>query len=269
MWDPTSAVELILDDLGIAGPDDLQMLDLIVWARRAVVQYRHLDGAEARIVIGGRRAVITVCTEGKSPRRTRFTVAHELGHLEMGRWQRGMIQCTSEDIVEGKHRPSLANSERLANEFAAALLLPERFFTPLCQDVDPSLNLIADLADQFNVSLTATALRFVRFFPGPCAVAFCQDRGISWFQGSPEFEDLGVFIEVGNAVHSSTCAAALFRKPKLQPMSRPVRADAWFEPSRYCKNATIQEHSLLMPDYNSVLTLLWFEDEIEGEDDYA
>ena len=80
--------------------------------------------------------------------------------------------------------------EQEANQFAAALLLPERFFKPLCRKKEPSLDLMADLADSFDVSLTATALRYLQFCNEACAVVFSRDGIIQWFRGSKYFDPL-------------------------------------------------------------------------------
>jgi len=111
------------------------------------------------------------------PRRRRFSIAHELGHLEMHRLQSRLALCTGEDIDDWRGRRASAHREQDANEFAAALLLPERFLGPLCTHKAPSLELVAELADTFEVSLTATALRYLHFCNEACAVVFEKRSG--------------------------------------------------------------------------------------------
>jgi hypothetical protein len=104
--------------------------------------------------------------------------------------------CASADIDDWPSQRADASREQEANQFAAALLLPERFFKPLCQKKEPSLDLMADLADSFDVSLTATALRYLQFCNEACAVVFSRDGIIQWFRGSKYFDELRVFIPV-------------------------------------------------------------------------
>ena len=65
-------------------------------------------------------------------------------------------------------------------------------------------------ADTFDVSLTATALRYVECCPEPCAVVFSENGYIKRRRASREFEQMGVFIEWGAELSSSSLADSLF-----------------------------------------------------------
>lgn len=274
MSNPFRAAQRVLDELGINDPKDLALLDLIAWERGALVRQMPLplEGAEARLSVVGRRAIITVSTSIEDPRRSRFSTAHELGHLEMHHRTTPLTLCLSEDINDWGSHPSGVNLEREANEFASALLLPERFFAHLCQEREPSLDYISQLAHTFNVSLTATALRYLQFSDEPLAVVFSQDSQIEWFRGSRDFqelrEDLGVFVDVRSRLDPSSHAAKFFQGESVPMGPKPVDACAWFLPGRYRSDATIQEESVAMPTYNAVLTLLWVDEDIEQESDF-
>lgn len=256
----------ILDELGITGPEDLQQLDLIAWQRGAIVRETRLQGAEARLTALGRHAVITVSTAVLDLRRRRFGTAHELGHWEMHRQATAMTLCTTDDIQEAIHQRK-SDHEREANEFAAHLLLPDRFLTPLCEARDPSLNLIAQLADRFNVSLTATALRYAAISAEPCAVVLSRQGFIQWFRASRSFEGLGLFLPVGDELMSATLADQLFRGRSVPARGRRVQASAWLTEGSFPPDATIVEQSLAMPTYDSVLTLLWVDDDLQDDTD--
>ncbi len=267
MAEPLLATERILDDLHITGPRDLRLLELIALARHAVVQEGGLEGATGRLLVVGQNAVITVSQTIASPQRKRFTIAHELGHLELERGDR-LTLCADGDIVEGKGPGDQKPRERAANEFASALLLPERFVAPLCEKAAPSLDLAAELAEMFDVSLTATAIRYTRFCREPCAVVFSQDGNIKWFQPSLEFADLGLFIPAPGPLDPASLAALLFRKRSIPRTPQRIKAAYWFEPGGYQEGATILEQSWEMPRYSAVLTLLWVDDDIQGDDFY-
>jgi hypothetical protein len=265
MTNPIAAAERVLNEVGITRVDDLLLLDLIAWERGALVRSTYLAGAEARIAMAGERAIITVSTTVRDSRRRRFSVAHELGHLEMHRTQGGLALCVSEDIDDWQPQRADVSREQEANRFAAALLLPERFFKPLCRKQEPSLDLIAELADAFDVSLTATALQYLRFCNEACAVVLSRDGIIKWFRGSRYFDELGVFIPVVRRLDPSSLAASFFQGDTLPATRTRVYASTWFAPGRYNRNATIYEQSWSMPSYNTVLTLLWVADDIEEE----
>lgn len=263
---PYAAAERVLNEVGVMHQADLGLLELIAWERKALVQYKHLDGAEARLAVVGQKAIITISTTIEDPYRRRFSIAHELGHLEMHRIQSSIALCTGEDIDDWRARRARANREQEANAFASALLLPERFFGPLCRQQEPSLDRIAELAKAFQVSLTATALRYMDFCTEPCAIVFSQNGTIKWFQGSKDFEDLRVFIDVPSRLDRSSYASLFFQGDSIPSTRHRVYASSWFTSGRYRHDASIYEQSWPMPKYNAVLTLLWVFDVIEDED---
>ncbi|MCZ7570772.1 MAG: ImmA/IrrE family metallo-endopeptidase [Ardenticatenaceae bacterium] len=268
MPNPRIVAERVLDELGINSVSDLRKLELIAWARGAVVRETHLSGAEARLVVLGKSAVITLSTTVEHPQRKRFSIAHELGHLEMHRDQNLLTVCLNEDIDNWVTQRSGTNLEQQANQFASALLLPRRLFASLCVDQEPSLDRIAELADLFDVSLTATALRYVDLSEEPVAAVYSQNRYIKWFHSSRCFKDLGVFIELGRLDPTSR-AASFFRGRPISTAMRQVKASVWLASGEYQSSAYIQEQSWVMPNYNAVLTLLWIDDDIEEDSDWA
>lgn len=266
MTSPYYTAEHVLDKLKITKPDDLHSLEAIAWERGALVREIHLDGSEARLNITNKRSIITISTAIANPQRKRFSIAHELGHLEMHRYKSNLTICTAQDLNNWEVRQGDTDLEHEANQFASMLLLPERFFAHLCKKEEPSLNFISELADDFEVSLTATAIRYLRFCGEPCAVVFSQVGCTRWFQSSKEFADIGVFIEVQSRLDPSSLAASFFKKGKIQREPKRVRASAWFAPGKYRDDATILEQSWPLPRYNAVLTLLWIDDDIEEDD---
>ncbi len=266
MPSPEFYAQRVIDRLRIRDFNDLQHLEEIAWARGALVNDKDLEGSEARIVITGPRAVITVSTKISDPRRRRFSIAHELGHFEMHRNRADFTLCAGTDLDDWESRQAGKSREHEANEFAAAFLLPRQFFEARCQE-QPSLELIRALADQFAVSLTATARRFVHFSPEPCAIVFSRAGYIRWFHESHEFRELGLFVDVKSKLDPATMASLFFRGQAVPPRAVPVSATAWLRPGRYHRNFAIREQSCPMPNYNAVLTLLWVDDDIEDEED--
>lgn len=266
MSQPNYYANNLLDKLKIKSVKDLQLLELIARERGALVQDKSLKGAEARIAIAGRKAVITVSTLITDPRRRRFSIAHELGHFEMHRNHGNLALCTAADLEDWSAKRAGAEREQEANHFAAALLLPERFFEAPSRNKEPSLDFIAELADAFNVSLTATAMRFMQFTNEPCAIVFSKDGVIKWFHESKAFKELGVFVEVRSKPDPATLAAALWEGRSTSKRPRRVQASAWFAAGNWNKDATIVEQSWIFSEYGSMLTLLWVDDDIEDFD---
>lgn len=267
---PATRAEQVLEALDIRDKSDLLRLEEIAWMRGILVNYEVLEGAEARLVTAKGRGVITISTSVNDFRRKRFSLAHEIGHFELHRGEKGMSFCVSRDIG-GESGPKLTHDfEGEANEFASSFLMPKQFFAPLCGKAEPSIELVSDFANDFSTSLTATALRYLNFCEEPVAIVYSEGRYIRWFQGSPEFEslrdDLRFFIDVRARVDSSTLAAKLFDVPNRVYKRRKIEASCWFTPGMYRKNAMIVEDSIAMPNFNSVLTLLWADTDMEEDD---
>lgn len=266
---PTYAANRILNDLGITSIDDLQRLELIALQRGAIVRYHELKGAEARIVIAKRRAIITISTTVHNTQRRRFCIAHELGHFELHRWKDTLALCTPDDIDVGRSKNVQRDQEQEANEFASALLLPERFFSNKCDEAPPSLDHISALANEFNTSLTATALRYLQFTLEPCAIVLSTAGLIRWYQRSALFKEMNLFIETRVRLDPRTRAFSFFKNgyasKRLLPVSVP--ASAWLvNDRRIRKNLRLIEQSWPMPNYNSVISLLWLNDALDEDD---
>jgi len=249
----------VVEDLGIRDVEDLQLLDLIAFERGAIVKRSSLQVAEARLVVGRPRSVITVSTSTSNPRRERFSIAHELGHLELHRHYR-VFPCGAECINDWSAKGAKQNIEQEANEFAAGLLLPEKLFAPICKDMDPSMEGVQKLAERFNVSIMATARCFVEYCCSPAAVVWTERRQIRWFQRNEPFEDLGFFVNVNSMIEESTIASNFFTGEYMPTSSEIIKASAWMREGGY-RDMPIREQCVPMPNFNGVLSLLWVEEE--------
>jgi hypothetical protein len=73
-------------------------------------------------------------------------------------------------------------------------------------------------------------------------------------------------------LNPATYAADFFWGEPLPVGMREVKAIAWLEGQRIDSSKTILEESIAMPSYDSVLTLLWIDKDIDhyvsGDDEY-
>lgn len=261
---------LLVDNLGISSPDDLLQLKQIIYARGAIYREWPMEGAEARLMIGQRKPIITVSSSPQiNPFRRRFSIAHELGHLELHRGMGLLMSCTNQDI---QYKPDNTNidTEKEANQFASAFLMPARFVEEPFTENEPSFDLISNWAAKLQTSLTATAFRFAQFTPEPVAVIFSYKSVIQYFQPSSEFLDLGVFPNVKNCMGSATSAYKLFQNMPIKNQWYEVKAAEWFRKNNDAFNKTdvIKEWSISMPSYEAVLSLLWVHEPLGEELDW-
>jgi hypothetical protein len=94
------------------------------------------------------------------PERSRFTIAHELGHFVLHRELQSRFECDNSGVISGQFDGR--NIEREANEFASNLLMPLDVLRQLLGDQRKvTLQLLSDIARAFQVSLEALCLRFI------------------------------------------------------------------------------------------------------------
>ncbi len=264
---PELAVQRVINALRISCIEDLYLTDQIAWERGALVLEEKLSGAEARLIISYPRSIITVSTNITDLNRRRFGKTHEIGHLEMHRGECNVFNCSKDDLDSGgiKERvsPTLENE---ANEFVSRLLMPDQFFGPLCKDAKLDLSTISELAHKFRVSLTAATLRFIQLSDEPLAIVISSNGIIRWFDANKDFYELGLFVDVGERLRRETLAIRAFQGASIQSEPGQVPIGSWMRPGRYNPRATLSEQSLAMPNYNSVLSLIWINEVIDDDD---
>src|SRR5205809_6802631 len=100
------------------------------------------------------------------------------------------------------------NPERRANQYAAELLLPQKTFSPRAKNRAITFATARELADVFESSQTATAIRLVEFGSFP-ALVVCNDRGSRrWSRRGP---DVPALLWPHDRVNPRTIARALLR----------------------------------------------------------
>jgi hypothetical protein len=124
--------------------------------------------------------------------RTRFSIAHELGHYFIEHHHR---------YLRGGGKPHASSSEyitkvlweREADTFAASLLLPTHLAGPALNKGELTLARIDQVAGDFQTSLVSTAIRGVRLSDLPCAVAGLRDGQIAWMFPSERLIEGGCY----------------------------------------------------------------------------
>ena len=141
--------------------------------------------AEALLIADGTGEVIILINQSiRSVGRVNFTLAHEIGHLRLPHHGR-RYSCSYADInIFSSEKPL----EREANLFASELLFPEAAFLADIHGMDLSCKAISRLANRYQASVTATALRMCQKTMDSCALAFVQGGKIKWSYASQHFQ---------------------------------------------------------------------------------
>lgn len=251
-----SVAERLLQELGITEPEEID-LEAIAFHVGAKLRFRPLDGCEARIIGHGDSAIITVNSKS-SARRRRFSAAHELGH-----WHHDRGKCLVCRVEDYEPRTALS-PERIADHYAADLLMPWYIFQPLARQ-RPKLNFdaVSDLAGIFDTSQTATAIRMVEGDHSPAMLVCHTRQGRKWFVRGPGVPSKWFPQETLDS--ESYAFDILFGTSPDDRFPHKIGADAWFD--RWdAQRFELTEQSMAIAD-GEILTLLVLTDGEMLEDD--
>jgi len=133
---------------------------------------------------------------------------------------------------------SQQGSEARANQFAADLLMPEFMFRPRARGRPMTFDSVNELANEFQTSRTASAIRLVQLGSYPAMVACYGVQGRRWHSLGPDVPSQ--FWPHKELSHDSDAFTLLFGQPKpTRPMI--VDADTWID-HRSSDRYTICEH---------------------------
>lgn len=243
----------LLDDLGITEPSQLK-IEAIAYHCQAVILYEPLSGCEANIVDKGDRAIITVDSNA-IPTRQRFSAGHELGHWMRDRGQIA-FGCSQRQIDS---EWTANNPETRANQFASDLLLPSKLFVPLAKGRPITMETVRELSRTFQMSLTATAIKLIRFGSFSSMLVYYENGNRKWF--IPSSSDLPKRLWPSNQPNEGTATAGLLSGEINQEVVSDARADKWFD-IQNADHYYVRE-SCFCSGPESVVTLLWWEDEAQ------
>lgn len=240
--------QAVLDPLRIRRPAEID-IELIAGLHHLLVDFAPLRGEQGHLLRAGDVGTLTVDVAARRSQKWRFVVAHEIGHFVLHKGMDQLGYCRSADF--GRWYQA-SGAEPDANVFAAEILMPKALFKPRCATDAPSLDLVRSVADEFQTTLSSTALRFPRFSTVPSATAFTTAKGIEWWNASEEF---GFTLKRGRTPGKGTFAHDVLAGA-LGQQARPqvVEADEWTDDTR-AEGVEVLEHSMKLGNYG-VLTLL-------------
>lgn len=253
-----SHAEIILKGLGVTDPSEID-LEAIAWTLGVRVRYRPLDGCEARIIGNGNQAIITVNSRS-FPQRQRFSLAHELGHWNHHRGR--ILVCQADEIGSSDNKRSPA--ERVADTYAADILMPRYIFQPIAQSYAKlTFQTVREIAGIFDTSLTATAIRLVERDHSPTILVCHGLKGRKWFCRSPSIPER--WFPQDQLDSDSYAFDALFGRKAEEIIPRKIGADAWFD-RREAAEYEIREQTIRIGE-GEILSLLLIDDERMLDDD--
>ncbi len=118
--------------------------------------------------------------EQRDSPRSRFTLAHELGHYFIDEHRNALLagHVPSHPSFCDYQSPNLVEIE--ADCFASCLLMPSSSFRAASRRARKGLPGILDLASSYRTSVTATAIRYLQMDHFPCVVVKWTNGAYAW-----------------------------------------------------------------------------------------
>jgi len=247
----------LISDYQIDDPSILvEHLEDFCFELGTAIQYLPLEGVEARITASGGKGIITINSAENRIERIRFSIGHELGHFLLHCNDIPEFNCTRKDMSEWFSKQKAISMEVEANEFSINLLTPESLAKPLVKSSSPSIDAIESIAKTFNMSLSATALRYVELSSEPVAVVFyTKVTGVRNFKCSKYFEQQNYRFHFGLLDRESLAhEVSMGKEQKRMSM---VAASAWLELPDWLQESLIYEQTRYFPQFDMGFSLLW------------
>ena len=196
--------------------------------------------------------------------RTRFSVAHELGHYYLEK-HRAFLMKTSKTHSSKNEFTNDTTVEREADAFAASLLMPKAVFAPLVNSNELTIPRIIKLSDAFQTSRVSTAIRSVQLSDFPCALIGIREKMIVWQFLSETLIEGGCYPKPKGIVQSPSTKEVLTNlnavTTEIAPKSESADHWFWVYGLAQGKNLTVTEHYLPVPIMNTFLVLLTLSEE--------
>lgn len=197
------------------------------------------------------KGIIAVKRDIREEGRKRFTICHEIGHFILPGHGKSDCICKSDDVESW--RKSVPEQELAANRFAAELLLPHREIAPLVQRKTATIILAKEISKEFGSSLTAACMKCVEVTEERCALVYSVNGIIKWYKPNDNFR---YHVRVNQKLDEESYAGQLFNHQSPIDPNGAVPADAWLQSERLVSEARIWEDFILLPNYNSSITIL-------------
>jgi IrrE N-terminal-like domain len=134
-----------------------------------------VDGCSLYLKVPGKQPLV-ILNETRPPKRKRFTLAHELGHVLIP-WHIGTILDEIDFAGNGKDLPYW-ELENEANRFAAELLMPRRWVRKLAGRFENPCEVVERVIEMADVSMDAALIRLRSILDPGYVYALVDNEGL-------------------------------------------------------------------------------------------
>ena len=121
------------------------------------------------------------------------------------------------------------------------------------------MELIRNLSERFNTSLTSTVYRYIDFGPHPICAFYSKDRKIQYWKKSEQFR---YWIPDRNKLNvpRDSVAEEFYSNGRIytkKDSDQIITKSTWFELREYDTDTPMFEFCVITPRYNTVLSVIW------------
>ncbi len=248
----------LLNEIGITDPTAIE-INKIAFGLGATVIEKPLKNSDGRIVFSKSRTIITINSGIEFTGKKRFTTAHEIGHYCMHRDHFQAHNDTDATLQYFKK----GHQETEANEFASELLMPEDLFKQEIQGKKFDPELLRNLADRFQTSITSVAYKYFELGGHPICLFYSFDNKVRYWK-RPENYPHYIIDRTKLSPPEDSVAAEFFDKEKIYRKTdskQPIWKSTWFELKNWENDQDFKfyEYCIITPKYNTVLSIVWEE----------
>lgn len=200
----------------------------------------------------------------------RFTVAHELGHYFLPGHPE-LLFANGDGIHQSKSGfTSQQREEKQADQFAAALLMPEALFKRAIDRAGQGFSAIQSLADLCKTSITSTAIRYVSYTDDPLAVIVSSGDRVEYCLLSDRLRDAKQFrwLKKGDLIPPRSTTASFNKEPSNVEDGIQDEGccwlDEWFDDA---PQVEVNEDVVGLGNYGKTLTVLFTDEDISNDED--
>jgi len=238
----------LLDVYCVDSVDEFE-IDDIANAEGLIIQEEQMGNHQGRINHKGDYGIITLNKLITNTNFRRIIIAHEMGHFySMRKYKR----CSTADIHA--YKPN-QNDEYISNVFANEFLMPEEWFINFTRKTNPDIQLLKDIANYFQVTLSAASYRYSSLGKYPVAIIMSKGGKVVWNSISKDFPYQ--FVRIGLKVNQYSNAYNYFHGKPIEIGEHEVMAESWFsEDFNFRRNIFFMEENFVMNNLGAVLTII-------------
>lgn len=254
----------LIEDIGFDEITDISLTDIAIFLGAIVIE-EPMYLADGKIIKGRNQTIIKINSNIFTKAKKRFALAHEIGHLLL----HDTLDLHNDNpnsmnwFQHFENQAKRGKQEYEANDFAAELLMPEKIFRKEFQNKRFTPDLLKELSQRFQTSITSVVFRVLKLDLYPICIVYIHRGEVKYWLKSP---DLQVYIKNINHLPPPEDSVAreymdanyeyLYRgEEKAQEIYRST----WFELSGKQKDNKFFEYCIPYKTHKMLLSVIWEE----------